>query len=345
MIDRLASSNVACCRRRRRQALFRSDACGPLRKSGAGICPQGTKTRGCSAGHDGGVDAPETSLPAALTRDLREDEIESYWRDGAAIVRGVVPLEWIDALRSATQDLMADPATPGVDFAAGSGPRFFTLTYAWRYHPVFRDWALRGPMIELARQVLPRAQTMTLFFDQIFAREAGARKTTPFHQDAPYTPATEPDHYFRQWVPLDVVTARSGAVHYLRGSHRGPTYRARSFDEQNAVAAQYDTSERFLPLPDFDTAYADYEWLVGEVEPGDVILHHPGTVHGTLPATESVPRRAVTTMYADDTVRWDPHDSHAFHNEPLMGHQPFPDLAAGDRLACELFPQVWQSQS
>ena len=48
-------------------------------------------------------------------------------------------------------------------------------------------------------------------FDQIFAREAGSSKTTPFHQDAPYTPVTGEDHYFRSWVPLDVVTARTGA--------------------------------------------------------------------------------------------------------------------------------------
>ncbi|MGQ0845566.1 MAG: phytanoyl-CoA dioxygenase family protein [Sporichthyaceae bacterium] len=290
------------------------------------------------------MDAPETLLPGTLKRALRAEEIEAYWRDGAAIVRDVVPLEWIEALRGATDELMTDPAVPGVDYAAGNGPRFFTLTYAWRYHPVFRDWALRGPMIDLARQVLPQARTMTMFFDQIFAREAGATKTTPFHQDAPYTPATEPDHYFRQWVPLDVVTPGSGAVRYLRGSHRGPTYRARSFDEANAVAAQYDTAERFLPLPDFAASYAEYEWLVGEVEPGDVVLHHPGTVHGTLPATEAVPRRAVTTIYADDEVRWDPHEGNAFHNETLMGHQPWPELAAGDRLACELFPRVWSAE-
>lgn len=74
-----------------------------------------------------------------------------------------------------------------------------------------------------------------------------------------------------------------------------------------------------------------------------MILHHPGTVHGSRPATEAVPRRALTTIYADDDVRWDPHPGHAFHNEALMGHQPFPDLAAGDRLRGELFPQVWSA--
>ena len=282
-----------------------------------------------------------TTPTSGLTRDLTAAERDAYWRDGAAIVRGILPLDWVDALRAATEDLMSDPAVPGLDYAADGGPRFFTLTYAWKYHPTFRAWALAGPLVDLSRQVLPEAVALNLFFDQIFAREAGSSKTTPFHQDAPYTPVTGEDHYFRTWVPLDVVTARTGAVHYPRGSHRGPVYQARSFDASNAVAERYSGATYFAPLPDFEAEYDAHDWLVGEVEPGDVILHHPGTVHGSRPATEAVPRRAVTTIYADEHVRWDPHPGNAFHNEALMGHQAMPDLTAGARLDCPLFPRVW----
>lgn len=282
--------------------------------------------------------------PAGLTRNIRPHELQAYWRDGAVILRDIVALSWIERLRVATEDLMADPATPGLDYADDGGPRFFTLTYAWRYHPTFRDWALNGPLIALTRQVLPNASTLNLFFDQIFAREAGSTKTTPFHQDAPYIPVTGVDHHLRHWVPLDVVTAGSGAVHYLKGSHRGPTYRARSFDPKNSVANSYDTAEEFLELPDFEASYDEHEWLVGAVEPGDVILHHPGTVHGSRPATEIVPRRAITTNYVDDQVRWEDRPGHAFYNEALMGHQPFPDITAGEQIRGELFPRVWTAR-
>jgi len=107
------------------------------------------------------------------------------------------------------------PGHAGHGLRGGNGPRFFTLTYAWRYHPTFADWALRGPLIELSRQVLPGARSLTHFFDQIFAREAGATKTTPFHQDQPYSPATEPDHYFRHWVATRGGDRGLGAVRYL----------------------------------------------------------------------------------------------------------------------------------
>jgi len=285
----------------------------------------------------------ETST--GLTRNIGSHELQAYWRDGAVILHDIVATSWIDRLRAATEELMADPAVPGLDYADDGGPRFFTLVYAWRYHPTFREWALNGPLVDLTRQVLPQATSLTLFFDQIFARESATTKTTPFHQDAPYIPVTGIDHHLRHWVPLDVVTARSGAVHYLRGSHRGPTYRARSFDPSNSVANRYDTVEEFLELPDFEARYDDHDWLIGEVEPGDVILHHPRTVHGSRPATDAVPRRAVTTNYVDEEVRWEPRPGHAFHNEALMGHQPFPELSAGDRIHGELFPRVWSAQT
>jgi len=174
--------------------------------------------------------------------------------------------DWIDALREATDELMADPATPGMDFAAGNGPRFFTLTYAWRYHRRSADWALRGRLIELSGRCAGGAVADPFFFDQIFAREAGATKTTRSTRTSPIARRRAFDHFFRNWVPLEVVTTDSGAVRYLRGSHRGPTYRARSFDEANAVASLYDNAEYFEELPDFAASYDSYDWLVGAVE-------------------------------------------------------------------------------
>lgn len=278
-----------------------------------------------------------------LTRPLTDAEREAYRRDGAAVLRGILPMAWVEALREATDRLMSDPQAPSMDFAAGTGPRFFTLTYAWRQDPVFRAWALHSPLIDLTRQVLPEVRSLTFFFDQIFAREAGATKVTPFHQDAPYLPVTG-DQVLRLWVPLDEVTVDNGAVQYLRGSHRGPVYRARSFDEGNAVAARYATAD-FEPLPDFAATYDEHDWLIGVCEPTDVILHHPRTVHGSVANTATRSRRAVASMYCGEQSRWAPHPGMGFHNRELMGHEEIPDLAPGAPLDCDLFPRVWTGTS
>jgi ectoine hydroxylase-related dioxygenase (phytanoyl-CoA dioxygenase family) len=273
-----------------------------------------------------------------LLRPVTADELAAYDRDGAAVLRGIVPLEWIDALRTATERLMAAPDLPSVDYAAGTGPRFWTLTYAWRLDPVFRAWALDGPLVEIARHVLRGTRHVNFLFDQIFAREAGSAKVTPFHQDQPYLPLTG-TRILRLWVPFDEVGPHNGTVHYLKGSHRGPVYRARSFDSSNAIAQAYDGAA-FEPLPDFAAAYDRHDWLVGECGPGDVILHHPRTVHGSPANVAGSPRRAVAMFYVGDDVRWDPHPANGFNNSELMGHER-PDLPPGAPVDCELFPRVW----
>ncbi len=283
-----------------------------------------------------------TTVPTAgLTRSLTDAERAAYQSDGAAIVRGILPIEWVETLRTAVDRLMADDEAPSVDFAAGNGPRFFTLLSASGLDPVFRAWALAGPLVELARQVMPEASSLNFYFDQIFAREPGSSKVTPFHQDAPYMSVMGPQ-ILRLWVPLDVVNVDNGAVRYLRGSHRGPVYRARSFDESNPVAASYDAGE-FEPLPDFAATYDRYDWLIGECEPTDVVLHHPGTVHGSMANIAATARRAVSSIYTGDTTRWAPHDSSASRNKALTGHIPIPDLTPGAPIDCELFPRVWTS--
>ena len=274
-----------------------------------------------------------------LSRAVGPGEIADYRRDGATILRRIVPLSWIEALRSATDRLMQDDATPSLDFAAGDGPRFLTLVYAWRMDPVHRAWALHGPGVDLARQVLGPRRRLNLYLDQIFAREVGSRKVTPFHQDQPYLGLTG-SQVLRLWIPLDVVDVGNGAVHYLKGSHRGPIYRARSFKESNPVAAAYDAGD-FRPIPDFAAEYHHHEWLIGECEPGDVILHHPRVVHGSPANVARSPRRATTLIYTGDDVRWDPHPGAGTNNRELMGHVEIPDLAPGDRIDSDLYPLVW----
>jgi ectoine hydroxylase-related dioxygenase (phytanoyl-CoA dioxygenase family) len=280
---------------------------------------------------------------AGLRRVLGEDERADYERDGAAVLRGMLAPEWVDALRAATDRLMAATDVPSMDFAAGNGPRFFTLTYAWRLDPVFRAWALSGPLVDLARQVMPEVSSLNFFFDQIFAREAGSSKVTPFHQDQPYLPLTG-TQVLRMWVPLDIVSVDTGAVQYLKGSHRGPIYRARSFDEGNPVGERYRDAD-FEPLPDFAAQYDRHDWLVGECAPGDVILHHPRTVHGSTANVAKARRRAIATFYTGGTTRWDLHPGTGFHNAELMGHEPIPDLAPGAPIDCDLFPRVWTARN
>lgn len=142
--------------------------------------------------------------------------------------------------------------------------------HARRAEPPFRVWVLDAALIGLTRQVLPGASCITVYFDQIVGRGPVSGALMPLNRDSPYIPVMG-DQVLRLSVPLDVVTVGNGAVRYLLGSHRGPVVRP--------------------------------EWLVGECEPGDVILHHPRTVHGTVENVAREYSRVVASTYCARGLR------------------------------------------
>ena len=122
-------------------------------------------------------------------------------------------------MRDAVARLIEDSDPSSQNYADDGDPRFFSLTFPWMFHDAFKAWAIRGPLVDVAHQVLTDADKVMFFYDQIFAKEPGATKRTPWHQDLPFLPV-KGDQQIRIWVPFDKVTKDNGAVHYLRGSHK-----------------------------------------------------------------------------------------------------------------------------
>lgn len=277
---------------------------------------------------------------ATLLRPLSDAELHAYHRDGAAIIREVIPPEWLDFMRAAIARIMRRSDTQCHNFSRDGEPRFFSQFFPWMFDDAFKAWALHGPLVDVARQALDEARSLVFFFDQIFAKEPGCTTDTPWHQDLPYLPVVGEQH-LRIWVPFDRVTAEGGAVHYLRGSHSWNTiYRPADFRQDQATTDPlFQTSD--LAIPDFTAEYDRHDWLVGETEPGDLILHHPRTVHGGFGNVTDNLRRAVASVYVGDKATWNPHSANMFNHESIIRLLPIPDLEPGAPLESELFPRVW----
>lgn len=277
---------------------------------------------------------------AGLRRDVTDEERQSYERDGAAVLRGVLPEVWVDHLREGVIRLMERSDSSSQNYADDGDPRFFAQAFPWLLDDAFKAFALYGPLKDVARQVMAPTSTVTFFYDQIFAKEPGASKATPWHQDFPFLPVSG-ERILRIWLPLDPVSADGGAVQYLKGSHRwGVVYHPIGFKAIPEITSAYVESPYHDP-PDFEAEYDNHDWLIGEAEPGDVLLHHPLTVHGSPGNTTGRFRRAVTSMYTGDGVRWNPHPANMFRNKSLTGHVEMPELEPGGPIECPLFPRVW----
>jgi hypothetical protein len=285
----------------------------------------------------------ETSHPTSgLVRPVSDDERRAYQVDGVALLSGIMPTDWLDYLRDGVDRLMARSDSSSQNYADDGEPRFFGQSWPWLLDDAFKDWALHGPVKDVARQIMPEIRSLNFFYDQIFAKEPGTSKATPWHQDFSYLPL-KGDQILRIWVPLDRVTADGGAVHYLKGSHSwGTVFRPTPFKNISTIVDAYtDPPFDYAEPPDFDADHDKYDWLVGEVELGDAIVWQVLTVHGSGPNATGNMRRAITSVYTGDQVTWYPHSANMFKNLDFAGHVQMPDLEPGGPIDCELFPRVW----
>lgn len=266
---------------------------------------------------------------------LDEDEIEMFQRDGALCLRRVFDAEEVAAMQAAVDAAMAAPGPNAREFGQEGGGGFFADVFVWTRQPTLEDIVVRSPLGEVAGRLM-RSSSARFFFDHLLVKEAGADALTPWHQDAPYFPIRGGD-CISIWIALDHVTGESGAVEYVRGSHRtGAIYAPESFVGDGRLY-----NESFERLPDIDAARANYDLISWELEPGDCAVHHVRTIHGA-PGNNSraTRRRGLATRWIGDDIVY---ETRPGLPEPMMKSlaELAPGLTDGDRYEAEIFPLIW----
>jgi len=269
-------------------------------------------------------------------REMKDQEAQDYQRDGAVCLREQFDSNWVARMVAAVDRTMANPGKRVREATKPESPgRFHSNTYMWRWDPDFRALALESPMIDIAVRLL-RADRIAFFYDQLFVKEPGTRDITHWHQDLPYWPMLGED-IVSIWLALTPVTLQSSGVQYIAGSHRwGKLYRAVTPDEDPRF-----TNTALEPCPDFfdPKNRGAHRFLSWDLQPGDVICHHPLTVHGASGnASQSQRRIGISLRYSGNDARWDP-------RQFVMRVEGEPEkfLKPGDPPVLEsVFPVVWE---
>lgn len=259
--------------------------------------------------------------------------VEDYWRDGVVCLRGVFR-NWVEPLSEAVEFNMANPGPLGKDqLTECESGRFFSDMCNWERIPEYRDFVFESVAAVIAARVM-RSDSAQFFHEHLLVKEPGTSKATPWHHDMPYY-CVEGNQTVSIWLSLDEVD-RSACVNFVAGSHRwGKRFRPVYFR---------DTSEYrhedigYSPLPDLVTDTDAYSLLAWDLEPGDAILFHFLTLHGTGAVEIKGRRRGFSTRWIGDDVRY---VERTGETSP-----PFPDigLKSGERMREDLFPVVWRSQ-
>ena len=131
------------------------------------------------------------------------------------------------------------------------------------------------------------------------------------------------------WLALDPVRAESGAVEYVKGSHKwGTNYRPATF------SGSHEYSKDLPEMLDIEDMRDELEFIQFEMEPGDCTVHQGLIVHGASGNHSSTNRRrAYVSRWAGDDVVFDLRDG-------IQEMPPMPDIPNGSPIDSELWPRI-----
>ena len=263
-------------------------------------------------------------------RTLTAEEIETFRRDGAVCLRGVLPTDLIAAMAGPVEVALDGGQSADLSALAGAPAeqaRFRAGVDHWRHQAEMLAFSADSPLPGIVAALMDSAAVF-LYEDSVLAKEPGAVERTHWHQDLGYF-HIEGTQVCTTWCPLDPVDADSGAVRFAVGSHRtGAFYRPNFFVSDEPIPG---TEGDVVP----DVEAAGFEIVSFDLEPGDITVHDARTLHSSGPnRTTDRRRRAISVRYCGDDAR--------YRFRPGTPRKPEQaDLADGDPLGAAAHPQVW----
>jgi ectoine hydroxylase-related dioxygenase (phytanoyl-CoA dioxygenase family) len=281
------------------------------------------------------------TLSSRLTRIPTNEELDDFERDGAAVLRGVLDASWIDSMREAIEVALEDPGPMSREYTKPKeSGRYFGDFFLWRRFDAFRALMADSPLPELAARLM-NSQQAFFFYDQLLVKEPATAAETPLHHDLPYWPVRG-KQIVSIWVPFDRVTPESGAVTYIRRSHRwGKMFAPAAFGDGAGYDKVYAAAD-LETIPDLDRDIDPADHLAWSLDPGDVLIHHPLTLHfAPGNQTSDLRRRGLALRYVGDDAVYDDRPGTFLESAQMKAHLPELGLEDGEPFRGDLFPKIW----
>ena len=258
--------------------------------------------------------------------------VDTFLADGVVCLRGALDPSDVAAMEQPVERVLRGPDVADLGALTGTSdaPAFLGGVDHWRVDSDFDRFARRSRLPEIAAALLG-SDRVWLYEDSVLVKEPGTPFRTEFHTDSGYF-HVDGSQACTFWVPLDPAGPDTGAVQYVRGSHRwDEDFRPNLFSIPDPIpATEGSIVPDVLAEPELAALVVSFE-----VEPGDVVVHHYRTIHGA-PANTSASRRrrAISVRYCGDDIR--------YRLRPGVPRKPHHDrVRDGDELGGDDCPQVW----
>jgi ectoine hydroxylase-related dioxygenase (phytanoyl-CoA dioxygenase family) len=273
--------------------------------------------------------------------------IDRFKADGAICVRNAFPARYLD-LAAAGIDRNIEHPSPFFQRLSGDGESFLSDMWTRRYIKELEDVALESPAAYLAAQCL-ETNKVRLVQDTWFLKRPGTMERTPWHHDNVVL-----GPFCSIWVALDAIP-REASLEFVRGSHKWDRlFMPKSFFEQTSEG-DLESVERFYveyhsrsghrldgnlftQIPDIEADRRAYDIVGWDLEPGDCIVFHARTVHGSPGNTLDHDTRRFVTRWVDESAILAPYSGPVIDRLVDAGFTV--DLQVGRPIRGDLFPLV-----
>jgi ectoine hydroxylase-related dioxygenase (phytanoyl-CoA dioxygenase family) len=227
-------------------------------------------------------------MSTSVSSDLRQ----RYLDDGFVVAERVIPqdvvqraLDGMDAVRRGEYDT----GKPPIDspWKPGDDPnKLCKIEMPHLASKGIREILTHPALGEVAAAVTGAKMVQIWWVQLLYKPPVGPNSGTNvgWHQDKQYWKAWTPDsELFTAWLSLSDVTADSGPVKFLRGSHKWGLIGTGDFFGQSL-----EELKESIKMP----KDATWDEVAAIMPPGSVSFHHNLTYHGSGPNTSSGPRRS-----------------------------------------------------
>ncbi len=264
-----------------------------------------------------------------MVNDAIRNLSDEFRKNGVVCVRNAFDREALAMAQAAFDWSLANPSPAANRYAGGEGTFYQDLANP-KAPAAYRTLLERSNAADIAAALWGSDQVWFMY-EQVFLKEGGESRRTPWHQDSSYLPIHGSDIAV-MWISFDGV-AEADSLEFVRGSHLGTMYDGSRFDPNDDTAPIYGDGS--LPrLPNIEAERDRWDIVSWGVEPGDVLVFHPGMLHGGAPTHRGTRRRTLSLRFFGEDVVYASRPGMSGRRRPVDD----PEASVFARVAASLSP-------